>query len=251
MQFQEECQMHKNINEGLKKNDLRDLVNPVFEVDSYKSKMGDDQDVVVLAFEVTGHQAAVDLSEFIEKSHDFVLDADVSSGENQQGNYKVFVEIERTRKSTTQIFELLYGLTELTEVKDWKFKYYKEYLSKPLSEITSIPVSASEYNLKMEKVFESEIKFFFAKTPLDHILVENDILTFKRPYVVPVKMKLIKHGTRTDILNNIDGFIRVDESSISETLWLTKYFGNYNITKYGNDFVFENENMAIIFQILK
>jgi hypothetical protein len=241
----------KNITEGLKNKDLKDLVYPVFEIDSYKSKMGDDQDVVVLAFEISGHQAAIDLSEFIEKSYDFVLDADVSSGENQRGNYKVFVEIERNRKSPTQVIELIYGLTELTEIHDWKFKYYKEYLSKPLAEISSIPVSSTEYNQKMEKVFESEIRFFFAKTPLDHIFVENDILTFHRPFVTPVKMKLIKHGTRTDILNNLAGNIRVDESSISETIWLTKYFGNYNITKYDNDFVFENENMAIIFQLLK
>jgi hypothetical protein len=243
--------MSKNITEGLKNKDLKDLVYPVFEIDSYKSKMGDDQDVVVLAFEISGHQAAVDLSEFIEKSYDFVLDADVSSGENQRGNYKVFVEIERNRKSPTQVIELIYGLTELTEIHDWKFKYYKEYLSKPLAEISSIPTSSSEYNEKMEKVFESEIQFFFAKTPLDHILVENDVLTFQRPFVTPVKMKLIKHGTRTNILNNLAGIIRVDESSISETMWLTKYFGNYNITKYGNEFVFENENMAIIFQLLK
>jgi hypothetical protein len=243
--------MSKNITEGLKKNDLKDLISPIFEIDSYKSKMGDDQDVLVLAFEVSGHQAALDLTEFLEKSYDFILDADVSSGENQKGNYKVFVEMERQRKSPTQIIELVYGLTELTEIHDWKFKYYKEYLSKPLSEISNIPITSSDYNQRMEKVFESEIKFFFAKTPLDHILVENDILTFKRPFVVPVKMQLIKHGTRTEILNNMSGNIRVDESAISESLWLTKYFGNYNITKYGDEFVFENENMAIIFKLLK
>ena len=64
-------------------------------------------------------------------------------------------------------------------------------------------------------------------------------------------MKMVEHGTRTNILNNLAGTIRVDESAMSETMWLTKYFGNYNITKYGDNFVFENENIAFVLKLLK
>lgn len=239
------------LHEGLKSEDLKDLVKTVFEVDSYKSKMGNDEDVVVLTFEVTGHRAAQDLIDFIEKGYNFVLDADMSQGEDEHGNFKVFIEIERNRKVSRQISEIMYGLSELTGCEDWKFRYYKDYHSKPLHEIGHIPSSAEDYNAKMKDVFESEMRFFFRKTPLDYLFAEGDVMTFKRPFANPIKMKMIEHGTRTSILNNLAGNIRVDESSISESMWLTKYFGNYNITKYGDNFVFENENTVLVLNLLK
>ena len=70
---------------GYKAGDLRDLVKPIFEIDSYKSKMGDDQDIVVVSFTVNEDQAASDLVDFIEKGYDFVLDADSTSGEIEDG----------------------------------------------------------------------------------------------------------------------------------------------------------------------
>ena len=239
------------LHEGLKSQDLKDLVKPVFEVDSYKSKMGEDDSVVVLAFEVTGRQPALDFVDFIEKGYDFVLDADVSQGEDENGAYKVFVEIERSRKISRQVSEMMYGLSELTGCEDWKFRYYKDYHSKPLHEIGNIPSSADDYKARMEGIFESEMRHFFRRSRFDYLIAESDIITFKRPFANPVKMRMLEYGTRTNILNNLAGNIRVDESSMSETMWLTKYFGNYNITKYGDHFVFENENSVMVFDLLK
>ena len=78
---------------GLHNNDLDSLVNNIIEIDSYKSKMGNDSDIVTLAFSVLGEEPAKDLENFLEKGYPFVLDADVSSGEQSDGMYKVFVEI--------------------------------------------------------------------------------------------------------------------------------------------------------------
>ena len=239
------------LHEGLKSQDLKDLIKPVFEIDSYKSKMGEDENIVVLTFEVTGHQAALDFVDFVEKGYNFVLDADVSQGEDENGRYKVFVEIERNRKISEQINDIMYGLSELTDCTDWRFRYYKDYHSKPLEEISIIPTSAEDYTKKMEGIFESEMRHFFRKTPLDYMFVEGDVVTFKRPFTNPIKLRMIEHGTRTNVLNNLAGTIRVDESSMSETMWLTKYFGNYNITKYGDHFVFENENTVLVLNLLK
>jgi hypothetical protein len=63
-------------------------------------------------------------------------------------------------------------------------------------------------------------------------------------------MELKEHGTRTDILSNLKGTIRIDENSTSEAIWLTKYFGNYNITKYDDLFVFENDNNVLVFKLI-
>ena len=51
---------------GLRQHDLEFTVDPIFEIDSYKSKMGDDQDIVVLSFSVQGEQPAKDLVRLLQ-----------------------------------------------------------------------------------------------------------------------------------------------------------------------------------------
>ena len=82
---------------GLRIGDLKDCVDHIFEIDSFKSKMGDDKDIVTLSFSVAEKHAADDLMNFIEKGYEFVLDADATAGEQSDGTYKVFVELERNR----------------------------------------------------------------------------------------------------------------------------------------------------------
>jgi len=38
----------------------------------------------------------------------------------------------------------------------------------------------------------------------------------------------------------------LDHKSVSETLWLTKVLGDYNITKYGDTYVLENQGRHLI-----
>ena len=75
---------------GLRQHDLEFTIDNVFEIDSYKSKMGEDSDIVTLSFAVKGDQPAKDLVKFIETGYDFVLDADKTSGEQNDGKYRVF-----------------------------------------------------------------------------------------------------------------------------------------------------------------
>ena len=53
---------------GLLKSDLGHLVDTIIEIDSYKSKMGEDSDIVTLAFSVHGNEPAKDLENFIDNS---------------------------------------------------------------------------------------------------------------------------------------------------------------------------------------
>ena len=80
------------INEGLKAGDLKDLVSKRFEVDKYKSKMGEDKNVCVLAFVVHGSEPAKDLERFAEKGYKSILDADATPGTMKDGKHRVFVE---------------------------------------------------------------------------------------------------------------------------------------------------------------
>ena len=119
------------INEDLRKGDLKNLVRSVFEIDSYKSKMGDDKDIVVVSFTVKTKEPAQDLVDFIERGYSFVLDADISTGELADGAYKVFVEIERNKKIGEQIVEMLGGIERLTNINEFRFRYYKSFASYP------------------------------------------------------------------------------------------------------------------------
>ena len=53
---------------GLRKDDLKDLVDHIFEIDSFKSKMGSDSDIVVLSFSTKNEASAKDLENFLEKA---------------------------------------------------------------------------------------------------------------------------------------------------------------------------------------
>ena len=110
-------QNNQQLNEGLRSGDLRNFVNDVFTVDQYRSKMGEDRDIVVLGFRVREKHPAIDLMEFIEKGYDFILDADMSAGEEHDGKYQVFAELERTPKLPEQLAELLGGVGQLCDCR--------------------------------------------------------------------------------------------------------------------------------------
>ena len=57
----------KFLTEGLRFKDLVGLVKPEIHVDEFASKMGDDDDIVVLSFYVRDQRAAVDLVNWFEK----------------------------------------------------------------------------------------------------------------------------------------------------------------------------------------
>ena len=149
--------MYNNqLNENLEGGDLKRLVHDELHIDEFKSKMGDDADVCVVSFKVAGKEPAIDLVSFIEKGYDWVLDADVSSGEKEGGDYLVFVEIDRTPSMPQQIYDLISDLVNLTEqdILDWRVLYFKsnkehDLTVEALSQI--MPLTPSKYRAKYEK----------------------------------------------------------------------------------------------------
>jgi hypothetical protein len=126
-QVQHQQHNHRWLKEGLEIGDLARLVHNEMHIDEYKSKMGNDEDMVVASFKVGGKDPAIDLVNFIEKGYDWIIDADTSAGEMDDGDYIVFVEMERTPRVPAQIMELLEDLVGLTEnqVGNWRVRYYK------------------------------------------------------------------------------------------------------------------------------
>lgn len=120
--------MRKILNEGLDYHDLVNQVIPEVSIDEYAAKMGDDDDVVTLAFTVKGKQVGEDLTDWFERGYDFVLDAQVSDGEITPDRYLVFVELDRRSNVPQRVCELIEDLQTLTDlkVKDWTVTIDKE-----------------------------------------------------------------------------------------------------------------------------
>jgi hypothetical protein len=239
------------VNEGLRPFDLSELVDSLFEIDSYRSKMGEDQDVCVLTFRVKDRAPARDLMEFIEKGYDFVLDSDVSSGENDRGEYFVFVELPRSPKLIEQIKDIAYGVRRLTGISEWKFKYYKDKDVKELSEESlrkTLPLTSEKYQQSMNIFRTEDIKKFFNKTLMDDLQLEDDIITIYKPFGKTISLKIVKEDTSDKILEGIEEPPVVDNNAMGEIFWLTKVLGDYNINKIGNGFVFENGDKAMLLQ---
>ena len=145
--------MSKMLTESLRKHDLEGLVGRKIHIDEFKSKMGDDADIIVVSFKVTGRAPGEDLVDFIEKAYPFVLDADVSSGELDEGEYLVFVELERTPRAVANILKMLTELDNLAKVdiEEFSFKYAKEsdYRKCDFNNLSiAVPLTARDYKIR-------------------------------------------------------------------------------------------------------
>ena len=238
----------KILKEGLRSSDLEDLIYPIFEVDTFKSKMGEDPDVCVVTFQAKDRYPARDFMEFVEKGYPFVLDADVSAGENKDGEYSIFVEIERNKKLVENIMELLFGVGKISGINDWQFTYYKNKDKKNattenLSKI--VPTNSKIYEQTMQRFRTDEVRSFFTKTLMDDLTFENGVITIHKPFGNEYQFELIQEGD-DKLIEGLDEAPSIDEEATAEVFWLTKVMGNYNINKVGDKFIFTNENKTMI-----
>lgn len=238
----------QQLNEGLRPLDLKEMVYPNLEIDAYRSKMGEDKDVCVLTFRVKDRSPARDLMEFIEKGFHFVLDSDVSSGENDKGDYFVFVEIERSPKLAEQIKDITSSVEKLTAISEWGFKYYKGSKEYELSEETLssvIPKTAVEYDGLMNKIKTESVRNFFSKTLMDDLTLEDSVITIHKPFDQKIKMRWLSEDDTQAV---IEGAMSIDTDATAEIFWLTKVLGDYDISKFGDKFLFTNGDRAMLLQ---
>jgi hypothetical protein len=237
--------------DSLQAGDLRNLLSHIFEVDQYKSKMGDDKDVVVLSFTVESEHPADDLVDFVEKGYQFVLDADKSPGEMRNGKYKVFVEIERDKHISENIENLLYGVGKLAGIENFKFRYYKSFNSIEASKTNleeTIPSDPASYETTIQERQLENYDNFFSQSMLESLTVVDDVIEFKKVFAEPLKFKILESGKTKTVLESLTDKIAVDYYDMAEIMFLTKYIGNYNITKMGTKFMFEHRDHAVIME---
>lgn len=124
-------------------------------VDEFSSKMGDDDDVIVISFFVRDAQAAKDLMNWFEKGYDFVLDSDRSPGEIKPNRYLVYVEIRRRSTAAGHVEQLLNDLETLTEFEDasaWTMHYKGKEVPFSRDEFERlVPLSPRAYRERSEQ----------------------------------------------------------------------------------------------------
>ena len=139
--------------EGLEQNDLARLVAPYLHFDEYESKMGKDEDVCVVSYKVNGKLPAKDLVNFIEKGYEWCIDADISAGELEDGDYLVFVEMERTKELPEQVMQMVNDVLNLTgqKIGEWKMRIRSDKTDHDLTEeniAQMVPLNAPNYRAK-------------------------------------------------------------------------------------------------------
>ena len=230
-----------NLNEGLKAGDLEGVVSKRFSVDRYKSKMGDDRNIMVLAFVLDSLAPAKDLERFAETGYKEVLDADATPGTMADGKHRVFIEFARQEGVDKHVHKFLEDLKKLTNIETFEFTYHKrtvpfEASAKNLADV--LPLTPIAYTQKINSLKLGEVKDFFDKFNMMEFKLDNNIIEVTKQGSNKLKLQLHAFGETKMVMNETKAF-KIDESAMSECMWLTKYFGPYNITKtYEDKFIF-------------
>jgi hypothetical protein len=164
------------LNEGLDYHDLEGQMIPTVTVDEYAAHMGNDSEIVTLAFTIKSEAAGNDLVDWFERGYDFVLDAQVSEGEVKPGQYLVFVEMNRRSSVPKRIIELLDDLETLTAipVKDWTIIVDEEEYS-PEEEVLKQVITISPHDYREEvEVEEEEINEMRERAGLEVKVIHAD-----------------------------------------------------------------------------
>ncbi len=125
----------KNLLEKFEVGDLKLVLEPIITIDEYSSKIGNDDDIIVLSFTIHDKEAALDFVDFVEKGYEFVLDADVSTSEFGPGTHIVFIEIQRRSRVVSQILKIVSDLEAASglKIKNWSFQYVTDEKFFPLT----------------------------------------------------------------------------------------------------------------------
>jgi hypothetical protein len=129
-------------------------IDPTITVDEYAASMGDDDEIVTLAFTVKGQQASEDMVDWFERGYDYVLDSEVSDGQVSKGKYLVFVEMNRRTTVPERIIEIIEDLETLTQLplEDWTIIVDKKEYKPEIEQLKQVIVlSPSKYRQMHEE----------------------------------------------------------------------------------------------------
>jgi RNAse (barnase) inhibitor barstar len=143
--------------------------------------------------------------------------------------------------------ELLDGVGKLANLNEFKFRYYKNFRSvtssiDSLSE--TIPTDSDSYGLKTSQTTMENYKHFFSKSYVESIDMLDDVITISKKWADPLQFQFEDFGDKDEVLERLEESI--DVNNFAEIIFLSKYIGDYNITKFGDKLMFENQGKALV-----
>ena len=110
-----------------------------------------------------------------------------------------------------------------------------------------LPSDPSEYNIS-ESNLKNNYKNFFNKSFLEDVNLVNNILTITKKWCDPLQFEFIEFGDTQPLIESIEDKLNVND--FAEIIFLCKYIGDYNITKFGDKLTFENSGKALLLKRL-
>lgn len=103
---------------GLRRGDLEDQVLPMISFDEYESNFGET--ALTVAFFIHGKDAATDFNKFLQKSHVNYLTTDISSAQDKDGYYTIYIEFKIDDKIIDNFMDIIYEIESLTMIDSWQ-----------------------------------------------------------------------------------------------------------------------------------
>jgi len=148
--------------------------------------------------------------------------------------------------------EIADGVCKLADCESLKYRYYKDFKSKDLTQDAlseEIPLDSNDYDIGIAEASLNNYKNFFNKSYLEETYMTGDVLTVRKVYADPVQFKVIDFGDTLETIQNITE--RVNTNDFAEVIFLSKYLGDYNITKFGNKFSLDNNGSTLVVERLQ
>lgn len=175
--------MTNQLNEGLSYMDMEHHVTPILGIDQFKSRIGEDKDIIVLNFIVDGEAVGNDLVDWLERGYDWIIDSEVSPGEVLDKKYYVFAEINRRSTSPKRIMELLDDLSTLTGIdsENWELKIDKKKHPASIETISkNVILHPNEYVSGKEKELNEWREIAGLQTVTAYDKTDEDLLNYQR-----------------------------------------------------------------------
>lgn len=228
--------------------DLEGMVSPMFGIDVFDAKAGTNESVCVLSFRVSSESGAQDLSSFTEREGDWILDSDVSTGEDDTGKYLVFIELQRSRQLIAKILNLLEVIERLAGAMDWKFtvrKFQKRYACNQETLQKYVATTTEEYTAQLKEQRHQEMMEFFDGTVYNTLTVNENVLKleqFFQPHRAhsSLKITILKENPNDEELHeSMTSLKKQPNPSLSS--WLERTLGaNVQVEAMGSNFLLKN-----------
>lgn len=224
----------------MKRNSLKGCIRNKITLDEFEPKCGQDSEVVVVAFYAIDEEPAIDLDRFLQHGYLQIIDSEVSPNPDENGDYLVFVEIERNKRFWEILNYLLTEVENLTGKMDW---IVKPYIANRFFQLDDPKLRSYLFVIQKEK--KSELGEFVESANFNCLSLEGDYVIIENR----IRGKLQAFEEHNSALSKVN----LTESAINildiptECNALTYMFGsNYSVTSMDRYIVISNGDKALV-----